>query len=214
MCKPYLIPDFVTRATQGTGSESLEREVCMQGGAQLVLRQANVRPLPEQVTLAQFLSTNARIMAKLIREGRLRSQEELLDYLKYTADVGDYAQMCELPSVLLYDKEYRKKQARRKTKWGSDDTHLSTFYLHRRRRGNAGKPQPPSQRAGRPPWQTDRCGVEICRSCRFIQSSIVDRRQQLLKEQSSSIDASCRAVSEYASSNFATQVDIFLQEYR
>ncbi len=77
MCKPYLIPDFVTRATQGTGSESLEREVCTQGGAQLVLRQARVRPLPEQVTLAQFLSANARIMAKLIREGRLRSQEEL-----------------------------------------------------------------------------------------------------------------------------------------
>ncbi len=51
-----LIPDFVTRAIQRTGDDSLEREVCKQGGAQLVLRQARIKPLAEQMSLAQYLS--------------------------------------------------------------------------------------------------------------------------------------------------------------
>ena len=160
-----LIPDFVTRATQGTGDDSLEREVCKQGGAQLVLRQARVKPLAEQVSLAQYLSANARIMARLILEGRLRT-EDILDYLEYTADIGDYAQVCDIPSVMLYDQEYRKKQARKGAKWGTADIHLSTFYLQKKRGRHDASPTSvtPTPRAVKPPRQVDRRGVEICRS--------------------------------------------------
>ena len=163
--KAYLIPDFVTKASHGTGDEGYEREVCNQGGAQLILRQSRIKPLPEQVTLAQFISANARIMARLVKEGRLKGEADLLDYLEYTADVGDYAQVCDIGTVMLYDNEYRKKQSRKDRKWGEDDIHLSTFYLQRRRKLDAPAASTSSQsRTNKAPKQFDRRGVEICKS--------------------------------------------------
>ncbi len=97
--KPFLIPDFVTKAAQSSADDAVEQEVGRQGGAQLILRQGRkalqgedcqtlglslgqVRclqrwreftcSLPEQVTLPQYISANARIMAKLIADGRQR----------------------------------------------------------------------------------------------------------------------------------------------
>ncbi len=159
--KALLIPDFVNRVGQGS-FDGLEREVCTQGEAQLVLRQVRQKPLPEQVSVAQYLSANARLMAKMITDGQLKSQADILSYLEYTANIGDFAQVCEVPSVMIYDKEFRKKQARIGQKWNDDDIHLATYYLNRRRRTDVASA--PSPRSSKPPRLLDRRGNEICRS--------------------------------------------------
>ncbi len=46
-----------------------------------------------------------------------------------------------------------------------------------------------------------------------LRKDIQSRRQELLEQQSARIDASCRAVSAYAGSEFARHVNVFLQEY-
>ena len=65
-----------------------------------------MKPLPEQVTLAQFLSANARIMARLIlgqRRRPLAGTKSLLPQLTAKVRVGDiglpgvhggYQQLC------------------------------------------------------------------------------------------------------------------------
>ena len=109
--RPFLICDHVTHAARGTGEQS-DKPVFSQGGAQLFLRTNKQKPAPESVTLAQWISANARIMAKLITDGILKSQEDTLSYLEYTMDFGDYAQVNEIESIMIYDHEYRKKQCR------------------------------------------------------------------------------------------------------
>ena len=172
----------------GGGDDSREQEVCRQGSTQLLLRAVRQKPLPEQVTLAQWISDNARIMAKLIREGRMSGQEEILSYLQYTMDIGDYAQVCHVGSVMVYDNEYRKKQWSKGRKWGDDDVHLATFYLQRKQanmqgsRINTNTKAMSNQRMA-PPRTLDTHGNEICRNynfgacyrpqCQFAHSCIV-----------------------------------------
>ena len=159
--RPLLIPDFVNRVTHGS-SDDLEREVCTQGGAQLVLRATRQKPLPEQVSLAQWIGANARIMAQLINDGRLSSTNDILDYLDYTAIFSDYAQVNEVESLMLYDHEFRKKQFRKSRSWGEDDLHLSNFYLQRRREVSR---KPEKQRpSDRPARVVDQQGFEVCRN--------------------------------------------------
>ena len=62
-------------------------------------------------------------MAKLVKDNKLSSQEDILSYPQYNMDIGDYAQVCNLSSVLVYGNEYRKKQCSSGRKWGEDDVH-------------------------------------------------------------------------------------------
>ena len=158
--KVLFIHDYVSRMSQ----DDHERAVCSQGGTQLILRSTRQKPAPENVSLAQWISANARIMSKLILDGDLKSSPEILDYLQYTMDFGDYAQVNELPSVMTYDHEYRRKQSTKKRKWGDDDIHLANFYLVRQR--DAVRSRPPFNNAThpRPPRLLDNSGTEICRS--------------------------------------------------
>ena len=98
-------------------------------------------------------------MAKMISDGVLKSNQETLDYLEYVMDFGDYAQVNEIESVMLYDHEYRKKQSRKRSKWGSDDIHLANFYLQRKNMFQRSRQNP-----NRPPRLLDSSGVEICRN--------------------------------------------------
>ena len=74
--KPLFITDFINRATVGL-SDTIEREVCHQGDAQLLLRAARQKPLADQVTLAQWVLANTHIMERLIRTRQLQSVDEL-----------------------------------------------------------------------------------------------------------------------------------------
>lgn len=155
--RPYFIHDFISRISY----DDQERALCTQGATQLVLRTTRKKPAPDAVTLPQWVSANARIMAKLITDGALKSNEELLDYLQYVADFGDYAQVNQIESAMLYDHEYRRKQAKKGRRWGEDDIHLANFYLQR-------KSTPTSTRTtsaqNSPPRLLDNQGTEICRN--------------------------------------------------
>ena len=165
--KALLIPDFVSRIS-ASADDNNEQEVIRSGSSQLVLRSARARLVPEHVTLAQWISANSRIMAKLITTGQLSSQQQILDYLQYVADVGDYAQTCEQSSVMIYDHEYRKKQAAFNRKWGDDDIHLCTFFLNKKarsdRRYQGRSNHQMSRSSNKPPRLVDNSGLEICRN--------------------------------------------------
>ena len=161
--KALFISDFVTKPYTSR-TDNPDTELCNQGDTQLIIRSTRQKPAPEQVNLAQWISANAMIMSQLIKDGSLGSQDAILDYLQYTKDFGDYAQVCDHGSVMLYDHEYRRKQALNSTRWGIDDIHLATFYLQRKL---AHKKQPvdhPPRRSDRPPRLLDASGVEICRN--------------------------------------------------
>ena len=96
--KPLFITDFINRATVGL-SDTVEWEVCHEGDAQLVLHAARQKPIADQVTLAQWVGANARIMERLIQTRQLQSVDELCQYLDYTVKISDFAQVNELPRV-------------------------------------------------------------------------------------------------------------------
>ncbi len=121
------------RIASSSGDGYNDKPVFSQGGTQLFFRTNKQKPTPEIVALPQWISANARVMTKLITEGALKSQDDILSYLQYCMDFGDYAQVNEIESVMLYDHEYRKKQFRTDRKWGEDDVHLVNFYLQRKR---------------------------------------------------------------------------------
>ena len=158
-----MIPDYVSRPTQG-GFDGTEEELCAQGGTKLFLRTSRQKPAVENITLAQWVSANAPIMAKLIDDDVLNSREKLLDYLQYVQDFGDFAQVCEHNSLMIYDQEFRKKQATKGSSWAVSDVHLSTFYLHRRQRAAPAGQQHRNPRTNTPPRLLDNEGKEICRN--------------------------------------------------
>ena len=131
MGKPLYIIDHITNPHLSS-VDQMESAVCTQGGAQLVLRASRQKPLPDQVSLAQWVGANARIMQKLVRSHQLQSTEALCAYLEHTIRVSDYAQVNSLPSVMVYDHEYRRKQAEKNRSWEEDDFHLANFFLRRK----------------------------------------------------------------------------------
>ena len=162
--KPLFITDFISNVSSGSLATD-EQEVVKQGSSQLIFRSNRIRPAVEQVSLGQWISANARIMSKLITDGKLSTQQQVLEYLQYTADFGDYSQTCELPSLMVYDQEYRRKQAITDRAWGADDVHLCTFYLHRRQRPEQRTQQTSKFRHTRKhPRILDNNGIEICRN--------------------------------------------------
>ena len=160
--KPLLIPDFVSRARGRTDPD--EQELVNHGSTQLVLRASRVKPRLEQVTMAEWMGANARIMQKLVSDNKLASHEDISCYLQYVADVSDYAQVCEWESLMVYDNEYRKKQVSQNRRWGEDDIHLATFYLQRKGQSNRRPQVNTGSRPSRPPRLSDNNGVEICRN--------------------------------------------------
>ena len=129
--KPLLIPDFVTNPTYGSiqGSES---ELGTHGDSKLVIRGGKAKPRPETITLAQWISANSRILSKMITDGNTDSNK-ILQYLEYCEKFGDFAQACEVESVMVYDNEYRKWQYDKSAEWGQDNTHLTLYYLRRKK---------------------------------------------------------------------------------
>ena len=155
--KPLFVIDFITRNT--TYSDSFgDNPVCARGDVQLVMRSSRPKLLPEHVSLAQWSGANARIMKTMIRNGSLQTPDEMCEYLDYVETVSDYAQVNTLPSVLLYDHEFRRRQAEKNRPWDCEDFHLANFYLCKKDsvpRDTSGKTRPGGVR---------QMSVEICRN--------------------------------------------------
>jgi hypothetical protein len=123
--KPLRIIDFINL------QEVREDEEVELGGGLSIRLPRQTKPKLENVTPAQFIAANARIMATLIESGRL-ADTEVLDYLAYTAKVGEMATRYTWGSVLLYDDHYRHSQVAYGFRWGCDSQHLAVIALRER----------------------------------------------------------------------------------
>lgn len=117
----FLIPDFISKPNASYTSNT-ERD--------------KVKRV-EDVTAAQWISANSKILMKLITEGM-----EMLDvqrYLRYTIKVGDYLQMAETSSVMLLDNEHRRQVQEEGRQWDNIDSDKVYFYLKAQSAGPAPK---------------------------------------------------------------------------
>lgn len=132
----------------------------------IVLRLAKQKPKLDTVSPAQFLAANSRILARLIESGRLAGQG-IIDYLAYTAKIGEMATRYTWSSVLTYDHQYRQSQAAYGFRWGSDSQHLALVAL-KERTGDGhrhdGRAQQRSLRNARPSApRLGLSGKEVCK---------------------------------------------------
>jgi hypothetical protein len=105
----------------------VEEEVTLGGGVTLKM---NTKPNLDKVTPAVWIAANARILRRLMET---RGPEYDVDaYLTYTEMVGELATRYTWASVLLFDDEYRQRQARLGFQWGTEAPHLSTVVLRER----------------------------------------------------------------------------------
>ncbi len=124
--KPLLIVDY---ASDLGGFHEPSEQVLSELGDQSIVVKTGVKKLKlEGISPAQWIGANARIMADLLRQGRLLPHQVPL-YLSYTAKIGDLALRYSWLSVLSYDAEYRDKQAQFQFDWGIDIPHLATTRL-------------------------------------------------------------------------------------
>ncbi|VDI12338.1 Hypothetical predicted protein [Mytilus galloprovincialis] len=129
----------------------------------------------DKVTIEEWGYANIRIMQELLKQKRLSN---IQGYLNYTADIYRLAARNVWYSVLLYDKEYRQKQADELFEWGIYRQDLRDFQLVSKRdnptfrafseasvgaskgRGRNSRPGIDERRKG--PFLPD--GREICRN--------------------------------------------------
>ena len=72
-----------------------------------------------------WISANARIMAMLVD----REDLHMGNIKDYMVKVGELASCYTWASVLLYNQEYRCRQAVARFHWGADSQHMSTIML-------------------------------------------------------------------------------------
>jgi len=89
----------------------------------------------ENISPAQWISANARIMAALLSQGKLL-YHQIPNYLAYTAKIGDLALRYSWQSVLLYDSEYRYRQTQHQFDWDKDSPPFGHYPLEGKGGGN------------------------------------------------------------------------------
>ena len=163
--RPLLIPDFVSQPKGVYEGDSDEYVASVGLGRDLVMR-GKKKPTLDQISLAQWLSANVRILLQLISERKITT-ERVDQYLQYTSEIGDLCQTYTTASVMLLDNAHRLRQHQKQCAWMDIDRHSKDFYLERRpkigpnkpayNRGNASS----KRQSGQP---LDSQGQEICRS--------------------------------------------------
>ena len=125
-CKYLDITDFVTV----NGEEQEEEVISSKDGIEMVLRTSGKQskiPL-NKVTVGQWSAANLCILYNLMSEGTL-THERVPDYLAYSIKILEFLPLYEWQSILAYDREYRKKQATYKFRWGVDPPHMNKAML-------------------------------------------------------------------------------------
>ena len=85
---------------------------------------------PDEVTVPQWLSTNARILLTLLDE---MDKDTIAAYLRYTMKIGDYLQVSDVSSVMLLDEDHRKQVKRERSQWDEIDGDKHYFFLEKER---------------------------------------------------------------------------------
>jgi hypothetical protein len=119
-----------------TASHVSDEEVSIGEGVTVrIAGQNRKKPRLENVTPAQWVAANSRILAELIEVDGC-DMDTVLDYLSYTTKVGELANRFTWQSVMVYDDQYREKQARFGYRWGSDSPHIATVVPEERKKPN------------------------------------------------------------------------------
>ncbi|CAC5390912.1 unnamed protein product [Mytilus coruscus] len=123
----------------------------------------------DKISMEEWVFANIRILQELLKRN---AAINVNTYLNYTADIFRLASKYVWYSVLLYDKEYRDKQAEEKFTWGTYRQDLRDFQLvsklenpTTRAMNDATKPngkQSANNDRRRGPFSPD--GREICRT--------------------------------------------------
>ena len=158
------IPDFVTKNRDAHDDEDVDEVV---KGGRLLIRKDN-KPKVSEVTLPEWISANARILKKLIEQKEIVSLEQVIEYMEYTAKLGDHAVKNTIASVMRYDDKFRSEQVEKARKWDEDDPFLMHNNLEKRQSGSYGQrnmsdTKPPAKVFSEPRQRIyDRGGREIC----------------------------------------------------
>ena len=126
------IVDFVDQSNNQS-----ERVVSSSDGFELICRAGTKKPKLDSLSIPQWSSANLAILYKLVQDGILQNNQ-IFDYLSYTANIYSLMSSHDLVSVYTYDREYRKLQHQHKFRWGTAVSHLMVGHLRL-------KQTPPSQ---------------------------------------------------------------------
>ena len=138
-------------------SRQIDEEIKVADGMFLKMESSTSRLKVESITPSQWIVANSCILGEMINEseGDPQLMQTVLDYLSYTAKIGDLGGRFVWSSVMLYDDEYRDLQARHGFRWGMDSSHLSTVFLPAREP----KPGKHAKNNPKPYWKNDKmCG--------------------------------------------------------
>ena len=98
---------------------------------QLICRAGPKKPRLESLAVNQWSVANIAIMHKLVQDDTL-PLSQVFDYLSYSTCMYRLMSACELVSVYLFDREYKKLQHTHNFRWGTVVGHLSTQHLRLR----------------------------------------------------------------------------------
>ncbi len=162
--KPLLIPEFVIDVKKGLYEEDEEDYLTTKSGAKLTLKLSKKKkPLPEEVTIPQWIGASARILLKKIASQKV-DMPSVCDYIKYMAKVGDLLQQYTCESVMVMDDLHRRAQAVEQSEFANIGLH--TQFLHLEKKQAISKDQKVTKqkpKAGKMAQRkVDSSGKEIC----------------------------------------------------
>ena len=99
---------------------------------------ANKRTPREKLTIPQYMEASIKMRSTL-------PPHQLNDYCDYLTKIAQLAQVFTWPSVLLYDKEFRRKQTETGGQWSSEEPYLMSLCL-RPISNTSNTPNPPNNK--------------------------------------------------------------------
>ena len=95
-------------------------------GAKVVLKTSKKKLLPKEVSVAQWIGANQRIMAKLFP---LFNKSELVEYMDFTEQMSDLFVQYPTPNVMRVDDMHRKDVSQKGRKWNDIRIFLQIHWL-------------------------------------------------------------------------------------
>ena len=138
------IPDNLSKSIADSAKK--DRTLFNLGGdTDVVLRGNKPRKKPEEVNFPQWISAHARILKKMLNKEAPR--QTVLDYIDYTIQFGDYAQLYTQASMMQLDDAHRQSVHEDGVRWQNISDHHFRFWTRTRpdnNSGNGGKTTVPS----------------------------------------------------------------------
>jgi hypothetical protein len=106
-----------------------EQVVTTDKDGNLKLKPSKNRPTADKLTVGQWTSANARILAKLVPRF---TPQDLIDYLDYTRKVGDLLNQFTYSSVFILDNDHRIYVNTHGGRWNQIDCTLELYHLKRK----------------------------------------------------------------------------------